>query len=152
MYEKFIAEHFGNLHHKGFRYIVRLCELYEEGKSLKITGLYYQIGSEFGETYPRVERCLRKYVEDIPAWDLPVKINKMTISEVVPAIVYCVNKQKPSKGKMEDIAWTLAHELKCVGCQYEKACHGTCHHKDCVDFNRAHDRLLEAFEKMNGGA
>ena len=149
MYEKFIAEHFGNLHHRGFKYIARLCELYAENNK-KITGLYYEVAKEFNVSYANVERCLRVYVGDLPEWDLPVRINKMTIAEVVPAIVYCVkreNKQSP-----EELALSLAHDLKCVGCQYEKACHGTCHHKDCVDFNRAHDRLLEAFEEMNGGA
>lgn len=149
MYEKFIAEHFGNLHHKGFKYIARLCELYEK-ENQKITGLYYKIAKEFNSSYASVERCLRVYVEDMPEWNLPVRINKMTPSEIVPAIVHCVkreNKQSP-----EELALSLAHDLKCVGCQYEKACHGTCHHKDCVDFNRAYDRLLEAFSKLNGGA
>lgn len=149
MYEKFIAEHFGNLHHKGFKYIARLCELYEK-ENQKITGLYYKIAKEFNSSYASVERGLRVYVEDMPEWNLPVRINKMTPSEIVPAIVYCVkneNKQSP-----EELALSLAHELKCVGCQYEKACHGTCHHEDCADFNRAYDRLLEAFGKMDGGA
>ena len=149
MYEKFMAEHFGNLHHKGFKYIARLCELYEK-ENQKITGLYYKIAKEFNSSYASVERCLRVYVEDIPEWNLPVRINKMTPGEVVPAIVYCVkreNKQSP-----EDLALSLTYDLKCVGCQYEKACHGTCHHEDCADFNRAYDKLLEAFGKLNGGA
>ena len=149
MYEKFIAEHFGNLHHKGFRYIVRLCELYAE-KNQKITGLYYEIAKEFNVSYANVERCLRVYIEDMPEWGLPVRVNKMTIAEVVPAIVYCVKRE--NKQSLEELALSLAHELKCVGCQYEKACHGTCHHEDCVDFNKAYDRLLEAFGKLNGGA
>ncbi|MBO5750272.1 MAG: hypothetical protein J6R36_04920 [Bacteroidaceae bacterium] len=149
MYEKFMAEHFGNLHHKGFKYIARLCELYEK-ENQKITGLYYKIAKEFNSSYASVERCLRVYVEDIPEWNLPVRINKMTPGEVVPAIVYCVkreNKQSP-----EELALSLTYDLKCVGCQYEKACHGTCHHEDCADFNRAYDKLLEAFGKLNGGA
>lgn len=152
MYEKFIAEHFGNLHHKGFRYIVRLCELYAEDERQKITGLYYQIASEFDESYSRVERCLRKYVEDMPEWESPVKINKMTIAEVVPAIVYCVKKQKPIKGKLEDLAWGLAYEFACVGCQHEKSCHDACHYEDCADFQKFNEKLLEAFGKLNGGA
>ena len=149
MYEKFMAEHFGNLHHKGFKYLARLCELYEK-ENQKITGLYYNIAKEFNSSYASVERCLRVYIEDMPEWGLPVRINKMTIAEVVPAIVYCVKKE--NKPSTEQMALSLAHELKCVGCQYEKACHGTCHHEDCVDFNRAYDKLLEAFGKLNGGA
>lgn len=149
MYEKFIAEHFGNLHHKGFKYIARLCELYEkEGK--KITGLYYKIAKEFNSSYASVERCLRVYVEDIPEWNLPVRINKMTPGEVVPAIVYCVKREKQQSP--EELALSLTYDLRCIDCQYEKACHGTCHHEDCADFNRAYDRLLEAFGKLNGGA
>lgn len=104
MYEKFIAEHFGNLHHKGFKYIVRLCELYAEDERQKITGLYYEVAKEFNVSYANVERCLRVYVENMPEWDFPVRINKMTIVEVVSAIVYCVKKEKPSKGKLEDLA------------------------------------------------
>ena len=152
MYEKFIAEHFGNLHHKGFRYIVRLCELYAEDERHKITGLYYQIASEFDESYSRVERCLRKYIEDMPSWELPVKINKMTIAEVVPAIVYCVKKEKPSNGKLEDLAWALAYDFACVGCQHEKSCHDTCYYENCADFQKFNEKLLEAFDKLNGGA
>lgn len=151
MYEKFIAEHFGNLHHKGFKYIARLCELYAENNQ-KITGLYYEVAKEFNASYANVERCLRKYVDDMPAWELPVKINKMTIAEVVPAIVYCVKKEKPSNGKLEDLAWELAYEFACIGCQHEKSCHDTCHYEDCADFQKFNERLLEAFEKMNGGA
>lgn len=149
MYEKFIAEHFGNLHHKGFKYIARLCELYEK-ENQKITGLFYEVAKEFNVSYASVERCLRVYIEDMPEWNLPVKINKMTIAEVVPAIVYCVKREK--KTSPEELALSLAHELKCIGCQYEKACHGTCHHEDCADFNRAYDRLLETFSNLNGGA
>lgn len=156
MYEKLIAENFGNLHNKGFNYLARICELYGQSPavdSVKITNLYRQVASEYGTSYSNVERCTRSYVQEMPDWGLPVRLNKKTIAEVVPAIVHCVKSNNQCvKANMEDIASSLAYEFKCVGCQYEQACHGTCHYEDCVDFQKFNERLLEAFGKLNGGA
>ena len=95
MYRKFIEEHFGNVHLKGFECMVDACELYAAGCP-GISVIYHEVADKHKTSPGCIERNIRHYIsylnEDTIRRCLPA-MNKPTNLAVIAAIVYEVNKE-----------------------------------------------------------
>ena len=97
MYRKFIERNFGNVHMKGFEYLIKACELYADGFE-KISNVYLIIAKHYdGASYATVERDIRFYIQNISRSTLYGCLPTMkafTNKSVVAAIVYEVHKER----------------------------------------------------------
>jgi hypothetical protein len=102
MYRKFICTQLGNAHLKGFRYIIRACELYKEG--LEMSLIYEKIADEYNTTPAAVNRDMRYYASQMKKDGtykiLEFKINHFRPEEIVAAIVYRVDEDVLEYGGM----------------------------------------------------
>lgn len=89
-YQDFITQHFGYTYLKGFKYLVRACELFE---SLEISEIYHVLAVEFNTNYKAIEKNIRTYKDKIQdkSMILTKLDNKFTNYVLISAIYYTVN-------------------------------------------------------------
>ena len=88
--EEFLAENCWGFHLKGFKYLVRICELYSHGKNIKES--YKIIAKEFNTTWTSVEKDIRYYKNKIKLYNIEGVRDNPQNNELIAAIIYTVNR------------------------------------------------------------
>lgn len=95
MYRKFIEEHFGEVHLKGFECLVRACELYAAGMRT-MSYIYREVSMECPDVKSKysIERNIRYYIHFIPPhllYSCLPRMQNTSNKSVVAAIVEAAN-------------------------------------------------------------
>lgn len=101
MIEDYIAKNFGNVHLRGFKYLVMVCKLIDNNEKLSTMCAYRVVASKYDVPLNRVERDIRHFIKKVSNYYIfkDVYCEEMTNTIFIKTLLYIFHKENKREGK-----------------------------------------------------